>query len=80
MVRLLFIFNKYLILLIIINFSGVEVKFKQYVYPVLIQPIKIKELCEITELESSIRIGSSVTLDEMEKALRSQIKIKPGIK
>lgn len=62
----------------IIEILGVEVKFKQYVYPVLIQPLKVKELCQITELENSIRIGASVTLAEMETALRGQIKTQPG--
>lgn len=47
-------------------------------YPILIQPIKIKELRDIVQLDDAIRIGSSVTLVEMEEALRCEIKNKPG--
>lgn len=53
-------------------------KFKHSVYPVLIQPIKIKELRDVTELDDAIRIGASVTLMEMEEALRGQIKTRPS--
>ncbi|XP_058793024.1 xanthine dehydrogenase-like isoform X2 [Phymastichus coffea] len=53
---------------------GVEVKFKHFVYPTLIQPVKIKELRDIVQFDNSIRIGASVTLIEMEEALRYEIK------
>ncbi|KAL7297373.1 hypothetical protein TKK_0009758 [Trichogramma kaykai] len=56
---------------------GVEVKFKHYVYPVLIHPIKVQELREITELDNAMRIGASVTLTEMEESLNHQINMKP---
>ncbi|XP_047119344.1 xanthine dehydrogenase [Schistocerca piceifrons] len=59
---------------------GVEVKFKNCSYPVLIQPIQISELTAISEEVEGLRLGASVTLNEMEEALRNQIKTKPGYK
>ncbi|XP_014226482.1 xanthine dehydrogenase [Trichogramma pretiosum] len=56
---------------------GVEVKFKHFIYPVLILPTRIKEMREITELEDGMKIGASVTLVEMEEAFRHQMKTKP---
>lgn len=58
--------------------SGVEVKFKYSSYPVLIQPTLIKEMSVIEEYPKLLNVGASVTLVEMEKALRNQIAIKPG--
>ncbi|XP_032670200.1 xanthine dehydrogenase isoform X2 [Odontomachus brunneus] len=56
---------------------GVEVKFKHLVYPVLIQPMQIREMREIVETQSALKVGASVTLVELEEALKHQIKIKP---
>ncbi|XP_071858957.1 xanthine dehydrogenase rosy isoform X1 [Bombus fervidus] len=56
---------------------GVEVKFKYLSYPVLIQPTLIKEMCVIEEYPKLLNVGASVTLVEMEKALRNQIAVKP---
>lgn len=53
-------------------------KFKHFVYPVIILPTQIKELKEIIELDEGMKIGASVTLVEMEDAFRHQMKIKPG--
>lgn len=58
--------------------TGVEVKFKHLVYPVLIQPMQIREMREIVETQSALKVGASVTLVELEEALKHQIKIKPG--
>ncbi|KAG7188931.1 hypothetical protein KM043_008532 [Ampulex compressa] len=55
---------------------GVEVKFKHLVYPVLIQPTQIIQMREIVEGEA-FKVGASVTLMEMERALVQQIKTKP---
>ncbi|XP_029159752.1 xanthine dehydrogenase-like [Nylanderia fulva] len=56
---------------------GVEVKFKHLIYPVLIQPTQIKEMHEIIETQEALKVGASVTLVELEEALKHYIKIKP---
>lgn len=56
---------------------GVEVKFKHFLYPVIIQPAQIKELNTITVTESGVKVGASVTLMDMEKAFREEIKKRP---
>ncbi|EFN79891.1 Xanthine dehydrogenase [Harpegnathos saltator] len=56
---------------------GVEVKFKHLVYPVLVQPMQIREMREIVETRDALKVGASVTLVELEEALKQQIKIKP---
>ena len=60
-------------------YAGVEVKFKNMVYPVLIQPNQIPELTSVTTTDSGIRVGAAVTLSDMEQALRRQIETLPGI-
>ncbi|KAH0534856.1 xanthine dehydrogenase [Cotesia glomerata] len=59
---------------------GVEVKFKHCIYPVLIQSTQIKELREITVTGNSLKVGSSVTLMELEEAMRDHISIHPEYK
>ncbi|XP_067213749.1 xanthine dehydrogenase isoform X2 [Linepithema humile] len=56
---------------------GVEVKFKNLVYPVLIQPTQIREMREIIETQEALKVGASVTLADLEEALRHHVKIKP---
>ncbi|KAK5644720.1 hypothetical protein RI129_006020 [Pyrocoelia pectoralis] len=56
---------------------GVEVKFKYCRYPILIQPILIDEMIKIDILENGVYVGASVTLDDMETALKSEIKVRP---
>lgn len=53
-------------------------KFKHCLYPVLIQPTQIPEMKEIVETQDGLRIGASVTLNEMEETLKLQIREKPG--
>ncbi|KAL7297372.1 hypothetical protein TKK_0009757 [Trichogramma kaykai] len=55
---------------------GVEVKVKHFMYPVLIHSSQIKELSIIEETNDALRIGASVTLREMECALKEQINSK----
>lgn len=57
---------------------GVEVKFKHLSYPVLIHPILIKEMRTVEEYAGMLNVGASVTLVELEKALKEQINKKPG--
>ncbi|KAJ8968545.1 hypothetical protein NQ317_002627 [Molorchus minor] len=56
---------------------GVEMKFKHMSFPVIIQPVQISELINITETQTGVRIGASVTLNEIETFLKSQIKMRP---
>lgn len=56
---------------------GVEVKFKHFIYPVLISPVEIPEMVQIEILEKGIKIGASVSLLAMEEALREQINALP---
>lgn len=52
---------------------GVEVKFKHCRYPVLVMPTQVHELMDIHVTKSGVRIGSAVTLMDMEAILRKQI-------
>ncbi|KAL2731325.1 xanthine dehydrogenase [Vespula squamosa] len=56
---------------------GVEVKFKHFLYPIIIQPTQIKELHEIVESNDALIIGASITLNELQDTLKHYIKIKP---
>lgn len=57
---------------------GVEVKFKHFVYPVLIQPSQVKEMHTVVKKKDSVIIGAAVTLTEMEDVLLDEIKTQPG--
>ncbi|XP_067010051.2 xanthine dehydrogenase [Anabrus simplex] len=59
---------------------GVEVKFKNCLYPVLIQPSHVAELTTISAVESGLCVGASVTLSDMENALKEQINTQPDHK
>ncbi|KAG5876925.1 hypothetical protein JTB14_007388 [Gonioctena quinquepunctata] len=54
---------------------GIEVKFKQMVYPILIQPVQIPEMTTIEEVEEGVKIGASATLADIELFLGQQMKI-----
>ncbi|RZB77506.1 xanthine dehydrogenase, partial [Asbolus verrucosus] len=56
---------------------GVEIKFKHMVYPVIIQPVQIPEMVEITSNTTGVRIGASTTLTDMEDYLKNQIETLP---
>ncbi|XP_011180964.1 xanthine dehydrogenase [Zeugodacus cucurbitae] len=56
---------------------GVEMKFKQFLYTVHINPIKVPELNEIRELDDSILFGSAVTLMDIDEYLRERIEKLP---
>ncbi|KAL9892420.1 xanthine dehydrogenase rosy [Glossina fuscipes fuscipes] len=56
---------------------GVEVKFKHFLYPVLIHPIKVPEMVEVRESKESIYFGAAVPLMEIDKILRDRIKELP---
>lgn len=56
---------------------GVEVKFKHFLYPVLINPVKVPELLEVRETEESIYFGAAVSLMEIDAYLRKRIEELP---
>lgn len=56
---------------------GVEVKFKHLTYPVLIHPNEVPEMVKITVTEKGVKFGASVTLQNMENALKKQINENP---
>ncbi|XP_063923142.1 xanthine dehydrogenase-like [Zophobas morio] len=56
---------------------GVEVKFKQMVYPVIIQPVLIPEMVAITNTEKGVRIGASATFTDIETYLKNEINRLP---
>ncbi|KAG5867826.1 hypothetical protein JTB14_028231 [Gonioctena quinquepunctata] len=59
---------------------GVEMKFKQMVYPTVIQPVQIAELTQIQESTKGVKIGAAATLMDVESFLRQQIKLQPEYK
>uniref|UniRef100_A0A1B0D5Q3 Xanthine dehydrogenase n=1 Tax=Phlebotomus papatasi TaxID=29031 RepID=A0A1B0D5Q3_PHLPP len=56
---------------------GVEVKFRNCLFPVLISTAQIPELNEITETTKGVKIGASVSLADMEEKLRRLIEDRP---
>ncbi|XP_034113366.1 xanthine dehydrogenase [Drosophila albomicans] len=56
---------------------GVEVKFKHFLYPVLINPIKVPELLELRETDESVYFGAAVSLMEIDAYLRRRIEELP---
>lgn len=58
---------------------GVEVKFKNFVYPIQIHPILVEELTEVVYEKEGIRFGAAVTLNEINDVLRTEIATKPGM-
>lgn len=59
--------------------SGVEVKFKNCLYPVLILPNQISDLTEVKKTELGLKIGAATTLSSMESTMRQMIAELPGI-
>ncbi|XP_022211535.2 xanthine dehydrogenase [Drosophila obscura] len=56
---------------------GVEVKFKHFLYPHLINPTQVAELLEVRESEESIYFGAAVSLMEIDALLRQRIEELP---
>nr|AOE46690.1 xanthine dehydrogenase [Drosophila bipectinata] len=56
---------------------GVEVKFKHFLYPHLINPTQVKELLEVRESEDGIYFGAAVSLMEIDALLRQRIEELP---
>ncbi|XP_033824847.1 xanthine dehydrogenase/oxidase-like [Periophthalmus magnuspinnatus] len=52
---------------------GIEVKFKNMVYPVLISPTQVPELNSVQHTETGIEFGAAVTLDRVEAVLQDAV-------
>ncbi|KAF2076171.1 hypothetical protein CYY_002524 [Polysphondylium violaceum] len=53
---------------------GIETKFRNLIYPVIICPTKVPELNQIKKNENGIEIGASVTLSEIKSFLHHLVK------
>ena len=60
-------------------FAGIEVKFKNQNYPILIAPTHIPELNAVEHTAEGIRFGASVTLSTLEEVLSEACQFMPGI-
>lgn len=56
---------------------GVEVQYKNQLYPVLVNPINVAELNTVHATQTAVVVGAAVTLTTLEEALREQIALKP---
>lgn len=57
---------------------GVETKFKDCRYPVMIQPNKIAELNVFKKCVKGLIVGAAVTIDRLEHELKQLIDTMPG--
>ena len=57
---------------------GIEMKFKNQNYPILIAPTHIPELNAVEHTEEGIRFGASVTLTTLEEVLTEACHSMPG--
>lgn len=48
---------------------GIEVKFKNAIYPVIITPTHVPELNEVKVSDSGVEVGASVTINDLRAAL-----------
>jgi len=58
----------------IIPAAGVEVKFKNVHYPVIIAATHIKELNVIQQTDTGLRVGASVTMTTLDQSLKQIIR------
>ena len=56
---------------------GIETKFKNCHYPVMIMPTHIKELNKVLVTEDGVKFGASVTLTRIEDVCKEQIALHP---
>lgn len=59
---------------------GIEIKFKHFLYPIIIMPNLIPELNKIIDTDSSLIIGAAVTFREIENVLIKVIDVLPQYK
>lgn len=61
-----------------ISAAGIETKFKQRHFKVLVSPAFVKELREVAVTQDGLQFGASVTLTDMERHLRKAVDTFPG--
>ena len=61
-----------------VTITGVEVKFKNQVYPIIIDVNHIPELTGIETTSTGVRVGASVSLSSMDSYLKGIIQAEPG--
>ncbi|XP_050304553.1 xanthine dehydrogenase-like [Anthonomus grandis grandis] len=59
---------------------GVETKFKNMYYPVIVHPSHVDELSEIVETEKGLKVGASATINNIDAYLKHQIQKHPEYK
>lgn len=59
---------------------GIEMKFKNQLYPVIISPTNVQELCNIQFTENGMECGAAVTLAELGEVLREEVEKLPNYK
>ncbi|KAF5279177.1 hypothetical protein FQR65_LT03424 [Abscondita terminalis] len=59
---------------------GIEVKFKNCVYPVRIYPVLVEEMGTVSITKNGVKIGASVTLEKMTIFLKEQMETLPSYK
>lgn len=56
---------------------GIEVKFKNAVYPTYISPVHVPELNAVAVVSDGVEIGASVTLSKLAEVLRGLVEERP---
>ncbi len=52
---------------------GIETKFKNSVYPVLVTSAAVSELAAITEDAAGLHVGAAVTINNLRRALNARV-------
>ena len=58
--------------------AGIEMKFKNMKYPVLINPSRVPELSHVETTATGIRFGGAVTLTRVDEELKDALEKYPG--
>ena len=62
----------------VFSISGIEMKFKNKLYPVLIAATHIPELNAVSHTEDGIYFGASCTLNQVDEVLKEIVETLPG--
>ena len=59
--------------------AGIEVKFKNQLYPVLIAATHVPELTQVTCSDTGVTFGASTTLSTIDETLKALVEKHPGL-
>ena len=59
--------------------AGIEIKFKNQLYPILISPGYITEMCSVELTDDGIVLGAAVTLTKLDQVMQQAIDTQTGI-